>query len=101
MFLIVSAVACDYTPPGNAPDQPIDAPEDPDAPDAAPEPMSDARACFGTFTTICLTAPPTEPRTLTTAIDTDSTDPAICAPTIGELPLCVTAGTEVTINTVR
>jgi hypothetical protein len=61
-------------------------------------PMADARLCFGDAPfTVCLAAAPTAPLTLTTAINTDTSNLCV-ATTSGGMGFCVVAGTTITVQ---
>ena len=106
MVIIVLASACgfEHGRAGAGSNGVVDAPRAIDAaidtPDGPPPPP-DARACFGTFINICLTATP--PMTYmvdavgVTAINTDTTCTQVVAQTMGPA-LCVIAANQITIN---
>jgi hypothetical protein len=95
-WILAAIAGCTFTgpPPAASNDGGLDAPPI-EVPDAPPD-MADPN-CFGGYMPICLETPPTEPRTVTAAIDTSPANP-LCAPTTNDVPACVVTGTSITVG---
>lgn len=72
-----------------------DAATDANEPDGVP---ADARTCFGTLTSICLTTLPTTPIAIKTDINTDTDPRCIATAQPGGPTLCVIAGTTIQVE---